>query len=107
MLGVDNRKNRAHNVNKTIVKNSQTTYNKIDNTTRGGDLSIVHRALMTTISSRKLTHRKQVCAISDLLHISRRTIQRYIRRRNMLDNNIENKYVNICRVPKKTKVLKM
>ena len=69
----------------------QNAYNKIDNTTRGGDLSNARRALMTTISSRKLTHRKQVCAISGVLHISRRTIQRYIKRRNMLDDNIENK----------------
>ena len=57
-LGVDNRKNHAHNINKTIVENLQNAYNKMDNTTRGGDLSNARRALMTTISSRKLTHRK-------------------------------------------------
>ena len=50
-LGVDNRKNHAHNVNKTIVENLQTAYNKIDNTTRGGNLSTTRKALMTTISS--------------------------------------------------------
>ena len=64
-------------------------------------MSTAYRVLMTTISSRKLTHRKKVHAISDLLHISRRTIQRYIRRRNMQDENIENNWVNICRVPQK------
>ena len=56
---------------------------------------------MTTISSKKLTHRKKVHTISNLLHISRRIVQRYIRRRNMLDENIENNWVNICRVPQK------
>lgn len=59
LLGVDNMKNHAHNVNKKIVENLQTTYNKIDNATRGGDLSTTRRALMTTIYSRKLTHRKK------------------------------------------------
>ena len=58
LLGVDNRKIHAHNINKTIVENLQNAYNKIDNTTRGGDLSNTRRALMTTISGRKLTHRK-------------------------------------------------
>ena len=57
-LGVDNRKIHAHNINKTIVEKLQNAYKKIDNTTWGGDLSNAHRALMTTISSRKLTHRK-------------------------------------------------
>ena len=104
LLGVDNRKSHAHNINKTIVENLQNAYNKIDNTTRGGDLSNARRALMTTISSRKLTHRKQVRAISDVLHISRRTIQRYIKRRNMLDDSIENNWVNICRVPRKDRI---
>ena len=104
LLGADNRKNHAHNINKTIVENLQNAYNKIDNTTRGGDLSNAHRALMTTISSRKLTHRKQVRAISNVLHISRRTVQRYIKRRNMLDDNIENNWVNICRVPQKDRI---
>ena len=60
LLGVDNRKNHAHNINKTIVENLQNAYNKIDNTTQGGVLSNARRALMTTISSRKLTHRKKV-----------------------------------------------
>ena len=104
LLGVDNRKSHAHNINKTIVENLQNAYNKIGNTTRGGDLSNARRALMTTISSRKLTHRKQVRAISDVLHISRRTIQRYIKRRNMLDDSIENNWVNICRVPRKDRI---
>ena len=58
LLSVDNRKNHVHNINKIIVENLQNAYNKIDNTTGGGDLSNTHRALMTTISSRKLTHRK-------------------------------------------------
>ena len=58
LLSVDNKKNHVHDVNKTIVENLQIAYNKIDNTTRGGDLSTTHRALMTTISIRKLTHRK-------------------------------------------------
>ena len=58
LVGVDNRKNHAHNINKTIVENLKNAYNKIDNTTQGGDLSNVHRALMTTISSRQFTHRK-------------------------------------------------
>ena len=98
LLGVDNRKTYVHNVNKTIVENLQTAYKKIDNTTRGGDLSTSHRVLMTTISSRKFTHRKQVRTIFGLLHISRRTIQIYIRRRNMLDESIKNNWVNICRV---------
>ena len=75
LLGVDNRKNHAHNINKTIVKNLQNYCNKIDNTTGGGDLSNACRALMTTIASGKLTHRKQVRAIFDVLDISRRTIQ--------------------------------
>ena len=96
MQGVDNKKNHVHNVNKIIVEILQAAYKKIDNTTQGDDLSTVHRALMTTISSRKLTHRKKVRAISNLLHIFRRTIQR-----NMLDENIENNWVNICRVPRK------
>ena len=59
---------------------------------------------MTTMSSRKLTHRKKVHEIFDLLHISRRTIQRCIRRRYMLDENIENNWVNICRVPQKDRI---
>lgn len=104
LLGVYNRKNHAHNINKTIVENLQNAYNKIENTTRGGDLSNARRALMTNISSRKLTHRKKVRAIFDVLHISRRTVQRYIKRRNMLDDNIENNWVNICRVPRKDKI---
>ena len=104
LLGVDNRKTHAHDVNKIIIENLQNSYNKIDNTTRGGNLITRHRALMTTISSRKLTHRKQVCAISNLLHISRRIVQRYIKRRNMLDDNIENNWVNICRVPRKDRI---
>ena len=54
LLGVDNKKTHAHNINKTIVENLQNTYNKIDNTTRGGDLSNACRALMTIISSRKI-----------------------------------------------------
>ena len=58
LLSVDNRKSHAHNINKTIVENLQNAYKKIDNTTWGGDLSNAHRALMTTISSRKLTHKK-------------------------------------------------
>ena len=67
LLGVDNRKNHVHNINKTIVENLQNVYNKIDY------LSNARRALITTMSSRKLTHRKQVYAIYDVLHISRRT----------------------------------
>ena len=59
LLGVDNRKSHVHNINKTIVENLQNAYNKIDNTTRGGDMSNACRALMTTISSRKLTQRKK------------------------------------------------
>ena len=58
LLGVDNRKSHAHNINETIVENLQNAYKKIDNTTWGGDLSNACRALMTTISSIKLTHRK-------------------------------------------------
>ena len=58
LLGVDNMKNHVHNINKTIVENLQNAYNKVDNTTQGGDLSNARRALMTIISSRKLTHRK-------------------------------------------------
>lgn len=104
LLGFDNRKNHAYNVNKTIVESFQIACNKIDNTTRVCDLSTARRALITTISSRKLTHIKQVSEIYDLLHISSRTIQRYIRRRNMLDENIENNWVNICRVPQKDKI---
>ena len=91
---------------KKLVENLQNAYNRIDNTIQRGDLSNAHRALMTTISSRKLTHRKQVHAISDVLHISRRTVQRYIKRRNMLDDNIENNWVNICRVPQKDRISK-
>ena len=74
LLGVDNRKTHAHNINKTIVENLQNAYNKIDNTSWGGDMSNAHGALMTTISIRKFTHRKQVRAIFDVLNISRRTI---------------------------------
>ena len=58
LLGVDNRKNHVHIINKNIVENLQNSYKKIDNTTRGGDLSNARRELMTTISSRKLTHQK-------------------------------------------------
>ena len=58
LLGVHNRKNHVHNINKTIVENLQNAYNKIDNTTRGGDLCNACRAFMTNISIRKLTHRK-------------------------------------------------
>ena len=90
-----------HNINKTIVENLQNAYNKIDNTTRGGN---AYRELMTTISSRKLTHRKQVCPISYVLHISIRVVQRYIKRINMIDDNIENNSVNICRVPQKDRI---
>ena len=74
LLGVDNKKTHAHNINKTRVENLQNAYKKIDNTSRGSDLNNAHRALMTTISSRKLTHRKHVCEIFDVLHISRRNI---------------------------------
>jgi hypothetical protein len=59
---------------------------------------------MTTLSSRRLTQRKQVHAISDLLNVSRRTVQRYIRKRNMLDENIQKNWVNICRLPRKDKI---
>ena len=106
LLGVDNRKNHGHNVNRIIVENLQIAYSKIDNTTRGGNLSIACRVLMATISSRKLAHRKQVHAIYDLLHIYRIIVQRYIRRRNMLDENIENNWVNICRVSQKDRIYK-
>ena len=58
LLGVDNNKSHVHNINKIIAENLQNAYNNIDNTTRIGDLSNACRALMTTISSRKLTHRK-------------------------------------------------
>ena len=68
LLGVDNRKSHAHNINKKIVENLQNAYNKIDNTTQGANLRTICRALKTTISSRKLTHRKQVGVISNLLH---------------------------------------
>ena len=57
IIGVDNRKSHGHNINKTIVENLQNAYKKIDNTTRGDDLSNAHKALMTTISSRKLTQK--------------------------------------------------
>ena len=106
MLVVGNKKSHAHNINRKKVENLQNAYNKIDNTTTRGDLSNACRALMTTISCRKLTHRKQVRAIFDALHISRRTVQRYIKRRNMLDDNIENNWVNIYRVPKKYRISK-
>lgn len=58
-MGVDNNKNCAHNVNKMIAENLQTTSNKIDKTTQGGNLSTKCRELMATISSRKLIHRKK------------------------------------------------
>ena len=58
LLCVNNRKSHVHNINKTIVENLQNAYNKIDNRTWGDDLSNACRALMTTISSIKLTHRK-------------------------------------------------
>lgn len=56
---------------------------------------------MTMISSKILSLKKQVHAISQLMKVSRITIQRYIRKRNMLDENIENNWANIYRVPRK------
>lgn len=73
--------------------------NLINTTSRGDDSNVARRALMTTISSKRLSHKRQVKAISELLNISRKIVQRYIRRRKMLDENIEMNWVNICRLP--------
>src|SRR5271156_5760129 len=59
LLGVDNKKNSGDNVNRTIVENLQDALNDINNSSRGADLSSAHRALMTTLSSRRLTQRKK------------------------------------------------
>ena len=45
--------------------------------------------------------KNQVRAISEMLNLSRRTIQRCIKRRIFLDENIEKKWVNICYLPQK------
>lgn len=104
LLGVDNSKSSGGHVKETIVENLQDTLNLIDTTSRGVDSSVAHRELMTTISSKRLSHKRQFTTISELLYISRKTIQRYIRRRNMLDENIEMNWVNICRLPRKDKI---
>lgn len=55
-LGVDNKKISPDTlVKETIIENLKEALNCIDNTSRGVDLSVAHRALMIMITSKKLT----------------------------------------------------
>ena len=94
LLGIDNRKIEGVKVKETIIQNLQDALNVVNRADhKGPGSNAARRALMIMITSKKLTHRNQVRAISDLLKVSLRTVQRYIRKRNMLDMDIENNWV--------------
>lgn len=89
LLGVNNKKILEDNVKATIVHNFIDTFNAIDTKSRVVNLSTTWRAVMTMIMRKDLSQKRQVQAISEMFNLSRRTIQRYIQRRNFLDENID------------------
>ncbi|XP_059077196.1 uncharacterized protein LOC131876295 [Cryptomeria japonica] len=82
LLGVDNKKKSLEgSVNQTVVENLQEALKCIKSTSQTVDLSVAQRALMTMIPSKKLSQRRQTQAIAQLLNVSRRTVQRYVRQK--------------------------